>query len=292
MNKSKKNTKIKKNNKTKKITRNGVILITIDGVRRKEIYDKKIAPYLNKIKNKSYVKNINNMKVANKYKISYPGYNDMLTGIVNKNIKTNKSINNYNKTIFEKYNLKPTMVCGWKKFKNIYNINRSKLKILNFRNNTKKYRKLLKNKSIKCYTKTKVKNNNIISSDCELFKIFIYNWKNNNEKIKCGHIAFSESDERGHENNFNNYINSIKYYDKVINYIWNKLYPETVIVTTDHGRGNKNWNNHYNNIKGSDKIWSIIISKNKNKMNTIKNKINLKYPLSIDNYKLLEHFII
>ena len=90
MNKSKKNTKIKKNNKTKKITRNGVILITIDGVRRKEIYDKKIAPYLNKIKNKSYVKNINNMKVANKYKISYPGYNDMLTGIVNKNIKTNK----------------------------------------------------------------------------------------------------------------------------------------------------------------------------------------------------------
>ena len=92
--------------------------------------------------------------------------------------------------------------------------------------------------------------------------------------------------------NFNNYINSINYYDKVINYIWNKLYPETIIVTTDHGRGNKNWNNHYNNIKGSDKIWSIIISKNKNKMNTIKNKINLKYPLSIDNYKLLEHFII
>ena len=139
------------------------------------------------------------MKVANSYKISYPGYNDILTGVIDKNIISNKPINNRNKTIFEKYKLKPTIVCGWKRFKNIYNLNRSKLKILNF---TKKNKFNIKNKTIKCYTKNKVKNKDIITNDCDLLKIFVNKWKKNNNKIKCGHIAFSESDEWN--NNYKN----------------------------------------------------------------------------------------
>jgi hypothetical protein len=279
--------------------RKGVILITIDGVRRKEIYNKNIAPYINSIINKNYVKNINNMLVANKYKISYPGYNDILTGIVDKNIKTNNSINNINKTLFEKYNLKPIIVAGWGKFKNIYNTKRSKLKILNFKKNKtfkkQKKERIINNKNnkskIKCYTAETAKNKNIISTDCEIFDMFINNWNKNNEKIKCGHLAFSDSDEWGHENIYNNYIKCISYYDKIIKYIWKNLYPETIIITTDHGRGHNNWTNHYNNIKGSEEVWSIIISKNVEKLNNINKIINIKKPLSTDNYKLLEHFI-
>lgn len=269
---------------------NGTILITLDGVRRKEIFNSNIAPFINSLINKDYVNVIKNMQVANSYKISYPGYNDILTGNIDKNIKTNKPINNKNKTIFEKYNLKPTIVCGWKTFQNIYNINRSKLKILNFNKNTRKIKNNTKNKTIKCHTINKVKNKKIITHDCELFKIFITNWKKNNNKIKCGHIAFSETDEWGHENKYQNYINSIKYYDKYIKYIWKKLFPETLIITTDHGRGNKNWTNHYNNIPGSNNIWCIIISKNKEKLKNVTSLLS-KQPLNTDIYKLMENFL-
>ena len=51
-------------------TRSGTILITFDGVRRKEVFNKKILPYMNSIKDKEYVYVVDNMVVANKYKKS------------------------------------------------------------------------------------------------------------------------------------------------------------------------------------------------------------------------------
>ena len=101
-------------------TRSGTILITFDGVRRKEVFNKKILPYMNSIKDKEYVYVVDNMVVANKYKKSYPGYNDILTGKVDHTITSNQHGYNKNITFFEKYNLKPILALAWKKFKFIY----------------------------------------------------------------------------------------------------------------------------------------------------------------------------
>lgn len=116
---------------------NGTLLITLDGIRRKEIFNKNIAPFLNNIINKPYCIKINNMVVANNYKISYPGFNDILTGKVNKKIKSNKKIKNNFKTFFEINNLKPTLALSWRRFEEIYNIKRSKLKIANLKKTKK-----------------------------------------------------------------------------------------------------------------------------------------------------------
>lgn len=270
---------------------NGTILVTLDGIRRKDIFNKNNAYFLNSISNNTYVKVIDNMNVANGYKISYPGYNDILTGKVNKNIKTNNPIYNDHITFFEYYNLKPVLSVSWCRFKHIYNTIRSKLKILNKTNKTNKTNKNTKYNNINCVDYNLDNKKCILTDDCKTFKIFCYYWKKNKEKIKCGHLGFVGSDEAGHDKLFNIYIDYIKYYDKCIEYIWKHLLPETLIITTDHGRGNKKWDNHYNNIKGSDDVWCIIISRNKNKIKDIKNVLSDK-PVNTDIYKLLEHFII
>jgi len=279
--------------------RSGTILITMDGVRRKEIFDKNIVPYLNNVADKNYVKVIKNMTVANSYKISYPGYNDILTGKVNKQIISNHVGNNKFKTFFEKYNLKPTIAVSWCRFKRIYNTKRSKLKLLTFNKKTKKINKKFSkklNKTVKCNDLKLPKQNAVCnksnSEDCKTFEIFCYHWNKNKEKIKCGHLGFVASDNWGHQKNFDKYIEFIKYYDKCIKYIWKKLLPETLIITTDHGRGNKNyWGSHYHNIKGSDDVWCIIISKNNILLKDIYKITGLK-PLNTDVYKLLHHFIL
>ena len=89
-----------------KIT-NGTILVVFIGIRPQEIFNSKITPKIHSILKKNYNSIIfNHLTVANKYKISYPGYNDILTGQVNPIIKNNCNLKNPNKTFFEKYKLK------------------------------------------------------------------------------------------------------------------------------------------------------------------------------------------
>lgn len=244
------------NDKINNNIRKGTILITVDGVRRQDIFNKNLAPYIHKISNNENVNIIKNLTVGNPYKISLPGYHEILCGSVSEQIITNDIIPNKNKTIFEELKLNPIIsTCNYK-FKGLYNLKRSKLKILN--HNSSKKQKQKNNKTIKCYNrglpKSYYKN---CKDDCDVFNIFCYNWKkkkNLNYKVKCGHLGFLGSDAWAHENNIKNYYKSISYYDGVIKYVWNNLRPENIIMVTDHGRGyNKNICCHYNKIKGSEK---------------------------------------
>ena len=268
---------------------NGTILITIDGVRKKEIFNSNIAPFLNYASKKKYSKKIDNMVVANKYKVSSPGYNDIITGKVNEKYIDNHIDYNKNTNFFENYKLKPTLALAWEKFNKIYNTRRNKFKILNYINKTKKINNKIK--KTKC---SKIKFNKHYcnyNEECYAFQTFCYYWKKNNEKIKCGHLGFKCSDSVAHQNNFQEYTKYISFYDKIIKYIWKNLLPETIIITTDHGRGTKNWNDHYYNIPGSNNIWCIILSRNKNKLYNVSNVLS-KQPINTDIYNLLHHFII
>ena len=224
-------------------------------MRNQEIFNIKIAKFLNtQIKNKQISICKRRILVSNKFKISHPGYNDIITGQTDKNIISNNLTDNKNKSFFEEYNLKPILSPGWTKFKEIYNIKRNKFKIHNFNKfSLRKYNSNKKtNKNKKCLNLGSPKSNYKNTSDCLTFEIFCYFWKNNHFRPKCGHLAFSESDEWAHNNNFENYIATINFYDQCIEYIWTYLNPETIIITTDHGRGDKYWKSHYNNIKGSE----------------------------------------
>lgn len=275
-------------------SRSGTILITFDGVRRKEVFDKKILPYMNSLRDKEYVHVVNNMNVANKYKKSYPGYNDILTGKVDETITNNQHGYNKNINFFEKYNLEPILALAWKKFKYIYNIKRNKFRILNNHKTTRKIGKKFSNQLNKSMKSTKYKlstRNCYKMDDCKIFNTFCYYWLKNRSPVKCGHLGFVGSDDWAHENDFSKYVEFLKYYDNCVEYIWENLLPETIIVTTDHSRGKVMWQEHNNNLPESNKVWCFIISKNKKRLDASK-KLFSSPPINTDIYKLLQNFIL
>jgi hypothetical protein len=84
-------------------------------------------------------------------------------------------------------------------------------------------------------------------------------------KPKILHIGLVETDNFGHEGNYENVLNSANMADAWIADLWKMLQsmPEyagktTLLLITDHGRGDKiksEWKDHDRNIEGADAIW-------------------------------------
>ena len=82
------------------------------------------------------------------------------------------------------------------------------------------------------------------------------------------YIGMGETDEFGHGGRYDHYLHSAHAVDENLRTLWNTVQslPEyrnktTMIVTTDHGRGNApdEWKSHGEKIGGSDRIWIAII---------------------------------
>jgi hypothetical protein len=77
------------------------------------------------------------------------------------------------------------------------------------------------------------------------------------------YVALGETDEYAHEGDYFHYLKKANEADRIIEDLWyfiqtNNHYKNntTLLITTDHGRGNgKQWTSHGNNIAGSSDIW-------------------------------------
>jgi bisphosphoglycerate-independent phosphoglycerate mutase (AlkP superfamily) len=84
-------------------------------------------------------------------------------------------------------------------------------------------------------------------------------------KPKILHIGLVETDNFGHEGNYENALNSANMADAWIADLWKMLQSmptykgrTTLLLLTDHGRGDKikaEWKDHGSNIEGADEIW-------------------------------------
>jgi bisphosphoglycerate-independent phosphoglycerate mutase (AlkP superfamily) len=85
------------------------------------------------------------------------------------------------------------------------------------------------------------------------------------------YIAFDETDDYAHGGRYDQYIQSAHLTDQWIGDLWETIQamPQyrnktTLIVTTDHGRGNavkKEWTSHGAKISGADQIWMAFLGK-------------------------------
>ena len=100
-----------------------------------------------------------------------------------------------------------------------------------------------------------------------------------NQKPKLLFIGYGEADDYGHDEDYNQYITSINRNDRMIEELWNYVQSDpfykdqtTIIITTDHGRGNGNeWTDHNDKVIGSDEGFILMIGKGI-KPNKIKQK--------------------
>ncbi|MEX6690919.1 alkaline phosphatase family protein [Danxiaibacter flavus] len=196
-----------------------------------------------------------NVNVANPYKISYPGYNEMLTGCVDTGISKNDKIPNPNVTILEyinkqnKFADKVAAFATWDRFPYILNEDRSGIYI-----NADDDTLSLSSSTAAMYNSINKITPRPLGCRPDLITYLYAKEYMKQKKPKVLLISFLETDYAAHNGMYDLYITSAHAEDAMIADLWNTLqqmreYKDktTLIITCDHGRGDKikeQWTSH------------------------------------------------
>jgi hypothetical protein len=266
-------------------TRN-VILVTADGLRWQEVFGgvdpnlaklpktpvkvvprEELLPFLWKEVAAKGV--ILRSSVANKYRVSYPGYSEILTGRAQDSaIKGNDPIQNPVPTVLEvareKLKLERTKVAligTWDTFQKIGEHTPGAVVI------NAGYENLdlpglpprlveLNQMQWELLTPWEEERHDYVTFQIGLAYL---QWQH----PRLLHIAFGETDDWAHEKRYDNYLKAAHYFDASVRELWKHVDQKntTLILTCDHGRGSTadDWNSHGEDVKGAEQTWIAII---------------------------------
>jgi hypothetical protein len=207
---------------------------------------------------------------ANPYWFSYPGYNEIFTGYPDTTVNSNDKIYNKNENVLEYINKqkgykgKVAAFSTWDVFPYILNAPRSHVYVnadvdsLNFSNDRLK----LINDWQFLTTKPIGVRPDVITYIAAREYLKAY-------KPKVLYIAFDETDDFAHGGMYDQYLGSAHAEDKMISDLWTTIQamPEyknktTLLVTCDHGRGDKNkdqWRDHGQKVEDANQIWFVAM---------------------------------
>lgn len=212
----------------------------------------------------------NKVNVRNFYKISYPGYNEMLTGFVDGRFVPNLPVANRNTNVLEflnrqkGYQGKVVAFSSW----NILPY------ILNERSGTfsvnSGYEPL---EEANDPTAAVINSVQAYMTDKGSTRYDMLTWLSAQEYIKKHHpkvvyLGFGETDECAHHGRYDLYLQKAADVDRMIGALWyyvqtDPFYKDntTFIITTDHGRGKKPtaWQTHGFWARGSGEIWLALM---------------------------------
>jgi hypothetical protein len=211
--------------------------------------------------------------VTNPFWFSYPGYNEMLTGLADPKIDSNEFGPNPNVTVLEWLNNQPTfhgkvsVFATWETFKDIFNQPRSHLPMQvgwdlpNVSSNLTPREQLLND----LYrTTTKLDNEDVYNSFLQVSLLDYL--KQNHPRVLF--VGYGETDNWAHSGRYDLVLESAHGFDQFVEQLWKTMQsmPEyqdktTFLITTDHGRGSgpEEWKEHGNEQKGSDNIWLAVL---------------------------------
>lgn len=198
-----------------------------------------------------------NMSVANPWYFSYPGYSEILTGVVDESIDDNSKTNNPQVTFLEwlnnqsTYHNKVAAFGSWDVFPYIFNVERSKLPVNAGFSPASGY--LLSNEMHLLNALQKE-----IPSPWATVRLDAFTHRFAKDylikvKPEVMVIAYGETDDFAHDGKYDQYLYSAKRTDNFIADLWQTLQslPEykdntVLLLTTDHGRGGEpeNWKHH------------------------------------------------
>jgi arylsulfatase A-like enzyme len=215
----------------------------------------------------------NLVNTANKMWFSYPGYNEVLSGFADdKRINSNSKINNPNVTLLEYLNQMPEFrgkvyaFGSWDVFPYIVNEERSGVPV------NAGFDKAEGN-DLTDVEKTINRLQSEIRGPWGGVRLdpFTHHFAMEamkKHKPRVTYIAYGETDDWAHDNEYDQYLLSAKQTDAYIREIWEFIQSDpqykdktTLIITTDHGRGtNKSsWKSHGSDIPDSEEIWMMAI---------------------------------
>jgi hypothetical protein len=301
-----------------------VVLITLDGMRWQEVFqgiDPELAthdeyasqseeimarfwrespaeraevlmPFLHRVvfRQGTYVGNRNAdscARVANPWYFSYPGYSEILSGVVNPDIDSNRKTANPEKTFLELLNNKPEFrgrmaaFTSWDVFPYIFNVERSGLFINAFDKTPAPINEfeLFLNRVIDDMPpRWPTVRNDVFTHHFALSYM-------REKHPRVVYISYGETDDFAHEGLYDEYVMAANRSDRFIAEVWDRVqssafYRDNTIlfITTDHGRGEEpveTWLHHASKqslrgymqslaqyeegIVGSEAVWMAAI---------------------------------
>lgn len=212
----------------------------------------------------------NKVDVKNIYKISYPGYNELLTGYADPFPVFNTPTLNKNKTVLEflnerkEYRDKVIAFSSWYIFPFLLNTPRNGLPV------NSGY-KLMEGRTTDSAAQISAVQENVQNKTHTRYDLLTY--LTAREYIQANHpkvvyISLGETDEFAHQGRYDLYLEQATNVDRMISELW--YYTQTdpfyknktaFLITTDHGRGKKpaKWTTHNGLVGGSGQIWLALL---------------------------------
>jgi hypothetical protein len=223
----------------------------------------------------------NKVDNANPYWFSYPGYNEIFTGYPDTAVNSNDKIWNKNTNVLEfineqkNYTGKVAAFSTWDVFPYILNTQRSGLYV-NADVDTLKF----SSATLQLINDMQFLTTRPIGVRPDVFTYFAAREYMKAYQPKALYIAFDETDDFAHGGEYDQYLKSAHAEDAMIADLWNYIQSSpqyknktTLIITCDHGRGDKlkdNWRHHGNKIEDAGQIWIAAIGPDTKALGEIK----------------------
>ncbi|HZF17502.1 MAG TPA: alkaline phosphatase family protein [Steroidobacteraceae bacterium] len=211
-------------------------------------------------------------QVANTMWFSYPGYNEMSTGVADPRVDSNEFGPNPNVTVFEWLNTRPGFtgkveIFGtWATFADIFNGKRSGLPI-------RAGETLVdaSDKSPRGELLTELYQTTTRLEGSDPFDSFLHVAVRDHlrtHKPRVMFIGYGDTDTWQHMSRYDNFLETAHSFDAYMADLWRQIqstpgYKDktTLIISTDHGRGSGpvEWKDHGVEQKGSENIWIAVI---------------------------------
>lgn len=233
--------------------------------------------------NRTYDNKVDN---ANRYKFSYPGYNEIFTGYPDIAVNSNDKNRNKNINVLEfinqqsTYKNKVAAFATWDVFPYILNKWRSGIYVN------------ADTDSLPFTTEKFTLINNIqtlttrpIGVRPDVLTYIAAREYMKEYKPKVLYIAFDETDDLAHAGMYDLYLASAYAEDRMIEDLWNYIQstPQyknktTLLITCDHGRGDnpkENWQHHGEKIEDAGQIWIAALGPDTKRLGEVKSSMLL-----------------
>jgi hypothetical protein len=212
----------------------------------------------------------NLVNVANPYQFSYPGYNEIFTGYPDTAVNSNDKVLNGNVNVLEFINKqkgftgKVAAFTTWDVFPYIFNTGRSGLYV-----NSGVDSLHFSDKGLQVVNEMQFLAPQPLEVRPDVITYFAGKEYLKTYRPKVLYIAFDETDDFAHAGLYDQYLSQAHAEDAMIADLWNTLqsmpqYKDktTLIVTCDHGRGDKvkdHWRDHGKDVAESGEIWMAVM---------------------------------
>lgn len=214
----------------------------------------------------------NAVSVTNGHNVSYPGYNEILTGRVDARIRDNKAGRNKNETVFDWLEAKSDYAGHvaaygtWNTFNDVFNRDRTKVVVRAGWKMPYASPRTAADSAIDRMYRAAHHDFDDVAPDTLLQHVVLNDLQT--IRPRALFVGYGETDEWAHAGRYDRVLRSARAVDSFVNELWTTLQsmPEyrgttTMLVTTDHGRGatRDSWRRHDEKTRGSDETWLAVL---------------------------------